>query len=187
MKYSKWEVGSEKESNISLQSEANQRSHIQHLTSKHGFTLVELITVIAIIGMLAAVAVYTFPQARKQARDQQRKSDLRQYQAALEAYANANGGNFPSMPGDPAPALCTTSIDLDGKGFIALCPEDPFFTVATQKYRYDSDGAGGGGVATKYVVYATLESPSSTTYWVICSIGKGGNSTSTPSSGNCPI
>lgn len=52
-----------------------------------GFTVVELITVIIIIGILASIAFVAYPGYQMRARDSERKSDLGQIAAALSAYA----------------------------------------------------------------------------------------------------
>ena len=51
-----------------------------------GFTLVELLVVVAIIGILAAIAIPQFSQYRKKAYDSTAKSDLRNLVSAEEAY-----------------------------------------------------------------------------------------------------
>ena len=59
--------------------------------TKRGFTLVELLVVIAIIGILATLAVVALQQARKNARDAKRIADIKQIQTALELYYNEWG------------------------------------------------------------------------------------------------
>jgi general secretion pathway protein G len=51
-----------------------------------GFTLVELLVVVSIIGVLATILMTNFIGVRQRARDAQRKADLRQIQSALELY-----------------------------------------------------------------------------------------------------
>lgn len=53
---------------------------------KRGFTLVELLTVIAIIGILVSIVAVATNQARIRARDTQRKADLNSVATALEMY-----------------------------------------------------------------------------------------------------
>ena len=66
-----------------------------------GFTLVELLIVIAIIGVLSALLMANFIGVRQRARDAQRKSDLRQMQSALELY-RSDLGLYPTTQNGPA-------------------------------------------------------------------------------------
>lgn len=52
-----------------------------------GFTLVELIVVIAVVGILMAIILVAYPAYQTRARNNERKSDLTQLATALEAYA----------------------------------------------------------------------------------------------------
>lgn len=54
--------------------------------NEKGFTLIEILVVIAIIGALSALLVPNYMSTRERARDSQRKSDLKQIQKALEMY-----------------------------------------------------------------------------------------------------
>jgi prepilin-type N-terminal cleavage/methylation domain-containing protein len=57
-----------------------------HLMKKQGFTLLELLIVIAIIGILSSVVLVSLNNTRKKARDTQRKSDINQIVKALQSY-----------------------------------------------------------------------------------------------------
>jgi prepilin-type N-terminal cleavage/methylation domain-containing protein len=61
-----------------------------------GFTLVELIVVIAIIGILAGIVYANFGIARAVARDDARKVALKEVQLALDLY-KAQHGSYPLM------------------------------------------------------------------------------------------
>ena len=73
-----------------------------------GFTLLELLVVVAVIGMLAALSLPNFMAARERARDSQKKSDLVQIQKSLELYRQDQA--LPAYPAAlPAVGTCWSS------------------------------------------------------------------------------
>ena len=92
-----------------------------------GFTLLELLVVIGIIGLLASIIVVNLTGARRRARDTKRIADIRQLQTAAEDYYDKNG-KYPNKIGDlvtstqipmwptdplaPAGTSCTANSDL---------------------------------------------------------------------------
>ena len=143
-----------------------------------GFTLLEMLVVISIIGILTGLALLSFEPSQKRARDTERKSDLKQYQTVLENFANDNNGLYPSR---------TTEINISDSfctilGIGGTCPSDP---KEGYDYKYISNGSGGGlNDATEYVLWSWLEISDS--YWIVCSSGKVGNSTTEPTGATCP-
>jgi len=69
---------------------------IQDTKYKPGFTLLELLIVIAIIGILTAMGTVSYSTAQKRARDSKRQSDLKAIQNAFEQYYSKNNGSYPS-------------------------------------------------------------------------------------------
>ncbi len=141
-----------------------------------GFTLIELLVVISIIGILASLALVSYTRSQKQTRDVRRKSDLRQYQTALENYANKNNSLYPAVTFSN---LCSTLG-------MTNCPNDPLGGSNTYYYAYKSDDR------SVYSLRANLEAYSTYQYWVICSNGKSGETnaapvTSTNEASVCPL
>ncbi|HUD21161.1 MAG TPA: prepilin-type N-terminal cleavage/methylation domain-containing protein [Candidatus Saccharimonadales bacterium] len=71
---------------------------------KNGFTLIEALAVVSIIGVLATLTIYVVAQAQRQARDATRKSDVAAISEGFEArYADqtcsdsADVGHFPGQ------------------------------------------------------------------------------------------
>lgn len=161
---------------------------------KSGFTLIEMLVVISLIGVLAAIALISFGSVQKSARDTTRKSDLKQYQTALEMYGNLTNGLFPSKTSvsfavaESGSNLCSDlNIKLEPD---IVCSHDPKMAsdATYYDYRYISDGTNGTASATKYVLWGKLENKVNT-YWVVCSNGKNGEyvNASAPSTNVCPI
>lgn len=64
-------------------------------TGKRGFTIVELLIVIVIIAILAAITIVAYNGVQKRARDSKRQSDVNVIVKALELYY-ADKGSFPN-------------------------------------------------------------------------------------------
>ncbi|MDO8525564.1 MAG: prepilin-type N-terminal cleavage/methylation domain-containing protein [Candidatus Omnitrophota bacterium] len=58
---------------------------------KKGFTLVEIMIVVAIIGLLAAIAIPNFVRARQRAQESACIANLRQIEGAIQVWAVDNG------------------------------------------------------------------------------------------------
>lgn len=58
---------------------------------KRGFTLVEILVAIIIIGVLSSIVISSVGKSRAKSRDLQRMTDLKRLQIALESYRSNNG------------------------------------------------------------------------------------------------
>jgi prepilin-type N-terminal cleavage/methylation domain-containing protein len=126
----------------------NYPSLKKHLNA--GFTLVELLVVIFILGVLTSLIVSNLQSARQRARDAKIKSGARDLKTALRLYYNdfqkypeqGNGTNLPACGPDGTSVCPYGSCDADfAAGGTSGCE-----TVYMQKlpedfsYRYYSDG-----------------------------------------------
>ena len=107
-----------------------------------GFTLVELLTVIAIIAILAAMIAAGTRDIQASARDARRKSDLSQIRKALQVYYLAKnnypttGDNGISLEEDNAANGPFTQA-IKGEGYISVIPKDPQYSVGGDHfYKY---------------------------------------------------
>jgi prepilin-type N-terminal cleavage/methylation domain-containing protein len=84
-------------------------------TKSGGFTLVEIMIVVAIIALLAAIAVPGFLRARKRSQASKILNDLRMIDSAIDQYAIENG----KKTGDPvAVADWTNYVKKDSTLFV---------------------------------------------------------------------
>lgn len=124
-----------------------------------GFTLVELLVVIGIIGVLSSIAYASFGSSRALARDDIRKADLKSLQLALSLY-KAQYGVYPTQgcgtvrvapdlpsvyagPGTHPAWGCTADMYITNlvPDFIAALPKDPSQeSVYGRGYIYASNG-----------------------------------------------
>lgn len=70
--------------------------------SRKGFTLIEVLVVISIIGILSAIIYANFGEARVEAKNKAFKSELKEVQLALEVYKSQNG-KYPTALADLVP------------------------------------------------------------------------------------
>lgn len=110
---------------------------------KQGFTLVELLVVVAIIGLLTGMVVISIQHVKAKARDAQRVSDINSLATALALYHNDFNAypiydgylENPIDPGNPV----YDGLVVNANAMSAL-PIDPLNTGNYRYYYQSSDG-----------------------------------------------
>ena len=125
--------------------------------NSRGFTLLELLVVIAVIGILSAITLVLFDEVRAKTRDTKRLSDIREIKKALALYV-VNTGGFPISP---VPITITGedafSAILENELVITEVPPDPLHPSLTYTYQTDASG-------TNYTLSFCLETNSIQNY-----------------------
>lgn len=127
-------------------------------SKKRGFTLIESLAVIAIIGILLSLSIYTITQAQRQARDTVRKSDVSAIAQGFEARAlDKTCTDQTALNIYPGEAILISEVppaermlwhpveDVSGSGIVDRCnpfstylssiPNDP--KILTNKYHFN--------------------------------------------------
>ena len=128
--------------------------------SESGFTLVELLVVMLILGLLAAIAIPAFFNQRTKAQDAEAKSTVKTAQTALETYATDNNGSYanatranlktiePTLSSATSGANAMTTLTVASNAYTITVTSDSGNTFTIQRA---SDGSlsypctGGGG------------------------------------------
>jgi len=122
----------------------------QRSSEESGFTLVELLVVMLILGILAAIAIPTFFNQRNKARDASVKEMVRTAQTAMETYAIDHNGQYTGTPAaSPAelkkiePTIDTTVITTAaaGTGTVSYTIEGTSVTGNKFKLVKNTDGS----------------------------------------------
>lgn len=119
-----------------------------------GFTLMELLIVMVIIGILATIGIGSFQSSQIKGRDAGRKSDLQQIGKSLEAYYNDKGQYPLGVAGDiygcADETACTWGEEFKDENETIYMVNLPTDSRSGRRYYYESDG-------TYFQLYTRLE------------------------------
>lgn len=133
--------------------------------ARRGFTMIEVMVVVAIIGLLASVIFASLAYAGQRGRDAKRIQDIKQIQAALEIYASEHGGMYPLVSTSFVSSLESFLVPK----YIIDLPEDPTRTGGN-RYRYYTESASN---ANSYSIMVNLESDDPAVGWCLTQLGRG--------------
>ncbi|MBI4139160.1 type II secretion system protein [Candidatus Uhrbacteria bacterium] len=138
------------------------------MTKPRGFTLLELLIVLAIVAMLSSVAVYSLGVSRAKSRDAKRASDVSVLRSALSQYWLQKAG-YPlsegvdlGRPGAEADGLTSEGFVGQGGGGAVILPRVPIGPKSGEFYRYKGTA---GGYSLRFVTEReTVYGPEGTYY-----------------------
>jgi type II secretion system protein G len=108
------------------------------MTCRKGFTLVELMIVVVILGLLASVAIPNFIALMGRAKEASVKTNMHVMQTAAEDFAAVSGGRYPEDGAD----LADDGLRLLEHVPMSNYPVNPF-TQAPSVVQFDADPTAG--------------------------------------------
>lgn len=125
-----------------------------------GFTIVELLIVIVVIAILAAITIVAYNGAQNRAMDARRMQDFSEMEKALRLYAVDNN-SFPASVPNPGSSTWEVSTDPGFLGSLNAYDDSHVFAdprnTSTSRYWYHTFGAGAYGCPVSMGPYYVLQ------------------------------
>lgn len=129
---------------------------MSNIKNKKGFTLVEIVIVLAIAALILAAILIAVAGAQQSRRDSARRDAAGAIGALLEESAGNNNGNYPDNGGIAAADFVTIAQDRT---------QDPGAPDADEEYNITFDACPGGADATADDVHIEF---TGTRQWTVC-------------------
>lgn len=100
----------------------------KNLNTKKGFTLIEVVLVLAIGGLIILMALLVFPNAMANLRDTQRREDFTALSTSISNFSASNSGKIVRLLGTKNASLKTPQCrdsELDASAYVNSTGEDP--------------------------------------------------------------
>src|SRR5882724_7205973 len=99
--------------------------------TQKGFTLIELMIVVVIIGILAAIAIPNFIAMQNRAKEGSTKANMHTFQLAAEDYGVQNDGVYAATAGAVEPQLPSAGTNFKNPFTKTAGPGAAYLDVAT--------------------------------------------------------
>jgi len=109
---------------------------------KNGFTLVEMMVVVAIVGILAAIAYPSYTEFIMKGRRTDGKNALLTATGAMERYFSENGRYVTSAGGSTCPNVFSANSTENHYAITAICADTTFTITATPQNAQSTDKCG---------------------------------------------
>jgi prepilin-type N-terminal cleavage/methylation domain-containing protein len=149
-------------------------------SQRKGFTLVELLIAIAVIGILAALLLSALGRAKSQTDRTQCASNLRQWGIALNAFAGDNDNEFPDNRDGAGVSWCSTNVqafwekylipmarsadDINRRSHVLFCPTEKWHRGADLLPPHTNDYGSQLAVGYFYLPYRDTTAPENLTH-----------------------
>ena len=97
----------------------------ENINSKKGFTIIEVVLVLAIAGLIFLMVFIALPAMQRNQRDTQRRNDYSMLSSAITSYSSSNQGKLYRLAGATSSVTESKNKVLDAKTYINKEGQDP--------------------------------------------------------------
>ena len=90
----------------------------ENIKAKKGFTIIEVVLVLAIAGLIFLMVFVALPALQRSQRDTQRREDMSRFMSQLAQYQANNGGSVPGDSGDAWDDFINAYMEVGDEEFV---------------------------------------------------------------------